>query len=150
VSDGGQSPARRYSWPPFEPGNTAAMTHGARSERLVEPRARELVPLILKANPQLDAVRDGAAVFRYAVTLARVERVYAWLAERDDAVFTDAEAGEVHGVYLRLETWERQADKAEERLAIAPLTRARLGLDLIAVKRATLSDFVNGDGSEAA
>lgn len=138
------TPARSYSWPPFEPGNKAAVRHGAQSPELVEPRALELAPLILEANPHLDAVRDGSAIFRYAVTLARIERVYAWLAERDDAVFADIEAGEVHGVYLRLEGWERQADKAEERLAIAPLTRARLGLDMIAARRSLADELAEG------
>ena len=109
-----------------------------------------MAPGIYHANPHLDELRDGPAVMRYVITLARIERVYAWLTERQDQVFSDVDAGEVHGVYLRLETWERQADKAEERLAIAPLTRARLGLDLIAAKRATLSDFIGGEGSEAA
>lgn len=134
--EGHGGPARRYSWPPFEPGNTAAVTHGARSDRLVEARARELAPGIFEANPHLDGVRDGAAVWRYAVTLARIDRVYRWLSEQGDPVFADLEAGAAHGIYERLERWERQADKAEERLAIAPLTRARLGLDLMAARKA--------------
>jgi hypothetical protein len=104
--------------------------HGARSEKLVMPRARELAPAILDDNPQLDAKRDGAAITRYAVVLARIERVYMWLAEQDDAVFESMEDGSVHRVYDQLRQWEKQADAAEDRLAIAPLTRARLGLDL--------------------
>ena len=129
--DVAESKASAPVWqrPPFEPGNDAAVKHGARSPALVEPRARELAPQILDANPHLDPMRDGAAVFRYSVALARIERVYAWLAEREDAVFDDTESGTTHGVYERLERWEKQADAAEERLALAPLTRARLGLD---------------------
>ncbi len=121
--------ARGYSWPPFEPGNKAAVKHGALSPELVEPRARELRPLVFDVNPHLALERDGAAVYRYCVTLARIERVYAWLGEQLDPVFDDAGQGNTHGVYERLERWERQADGAEERLAIAPLTRAKLGLD---------------------
>jgi hypothetical protein len=138
---------RGYSWPPFEPGNLAGLKHGARSDRLVLPRARELAPDVLEANPHLDAARDGAAVFRLAVTYARIERVYAWLAEQSDPVFEDADAGEAHGVYERLERWERQADSAEERLAIAPLTRARLGLDTL--RAAALSDEERAEASAA-
>ena len=52
-------------------------THGASREKQVAPRARELVPEVFDANPQLDAQRDGPAIFRYAVILARIERVYA-------------------------------------------------------------------------
>jgi hypothetical protein len=33
-------PARGYSWPPFEPGNEAALRHGATSERHIRPLAR--------------------------------------------------------------------------------------------------------------
>jgi hypothetical protein len=33
-------PARGYSWPPFEKDNTAAMRHGATSERRIGPLAR--------------------------------------------------------------------------------------------------------------
>ena len=110
------------------------MTHGASDgkgmTRLVKERADELLPDVLGANPHLDQVRDGPALFRYCVSLARIERVYRWLAEQDDEVFVDRKAGEVHAVYGRLERWENQASRAEEQLAIAPLTRARLGLDL--------------------
>jgi hypothetical protein len=113
-----------------EPGNFRSLRHGAKSKRLVEPRARELVPGIFAANPHLDQARHGPAVFRYAVNLARIERVYAWLAEQEDEVFLDLHSGEPHGVYRELAQWENGASRAEEQLAIAPLTRARLGLDL--------------------
>jgi hypothetical protein len=122
-------PARGYSWPPFEKGNTAAMRHGALIVELVEGRAVELAPLILGANAHLDPARDGAGVLRYAMVLARIERVYQWLGKQADPVFEDVATGAVHGVYTRLQGWERQAAADEERLAVAPLTRAKLGLD---------------------
>jgi hypothetical protein len=126
-------PARGYSWPPrdgtFEEGNQAAVKHGARSPALIEPRARELMPAIFEVNPQLDESRDGPAVMRYAICLARIERVLAWLSEQDDPVFEDVGSGKAHGVYERLERWERQASESEDKLAIAPLTRAKLGFD---------------------
>jgi hypothetical protein len=125
-------PARGYSWPPFQPGNKVRLRHGARDPALVEPRARELVPSILEANPHLDAGRDGAAVYRYAVALARIERVYRWLSEQPDPVFADERAGAVHAVYERLERWERQAERAEQQLAIGPLVRTKLGLTRLA------------------
>jgi len=133
--------------PPFEPGNDAAVTHGATSAALVEPRARELAPQILDANPHLDPNRDGPAVLRYGLALARCERVYVWLADQDDSVFADAEAGDVHAVYERLERWERQAAADEERLAIAPLTRAKLGLDTL--RAAAITDEERRKQAEA-
>lgn len=36
-------PARGYSWPPFEPGHTASVRHGAHSERLVSERASAIL-----------------------------------------------------------------------------------------------------------
>ena len=50
-------------------------------------------------------------------------------------MFSNRQDRKAHGVYERLERWERQADGAEERLAIAPLTRARLGIDLMTARR---------------
>ena len=105
------------------------LTHGATKESLVLPRAEELIGEVFEANPHLDAQRDGPAITRYSVILARIERVYKWLAEQDDDVF-QTDSGKVHTVYDRLRQWENQATQAEDRLAIAPLTRARLGLDL--------------------
>ena len=132
----GTRPARGYSWPPFEKGNTVTTTHGARSRNpaVFEARAQELCPFIFEANPHLDELRDGAAVARYAVTLARCERVWAWLAEREDGVFSDTDAGAIHAVYQRLGEWERRCDSLEAQLCIAPLTRAKLGLDSLRAK----------------
>lgn len=146
----GTRPPRGYSWPPFENGNTAALKHGARSAELVGRRVRELMPAILDANPHLDAVRDAAGMWRYAMALARIERVSQWLAEQDDPVFADLKVGEVHAVFGRLREWERSADLAEERLAIAPLTRARLGLDTMRAKALAnekITEFLNGEGA---
>lgn len=149
VIDAERRPPRGYSWPPFEPGNDAAATHGANSLAKVKPRAEELAPRVLDANPHLDPERDGVAVFRYAVVLARIERVYAWLAERDDGVFEDATEGKIHRCYERLERWEKQAAKDEERLAIAPLTRARLGLDQLRGEQAASEAAARAAQAEA-
>jgi hypothetical protein len=144
AGEGHGGPARRYSWPPFEAGNQAAVRHGAHSPELVEARARELAPAILEANPHLDPVRDGPALRRYCINLSRLERVYAWLAEQDDPVFADVEAGVAHGVYERAERWERAAAKDEERLCIAPLTRARLGLAQLVARRSLEDEMAAG------
>ena len=85
-------------------GDRIALKHGASEKKavtrdLVVPRAQELQPGVFETNLQLDPTRDGAAVFRYCVALARIERVYNWLAEQDDEVFADMTDGEVHAVY---------------------------------------------------
>jgi len=115
---------------PAQRGNDRAASHGAFRPAVIGKRAAELAPEILEANAHLDAVRDRPAVMRYAVLLARIERVYRWLAEQADDVFSDTDDGEAHRIFERLEKWESGADRAEDRLAIAPLTRARLGLTI--------------------
>jgi hypothetical protein len=114
--------------PPAPAGNTRAVTHGATSDRLIAPLADRMVPDVLDSNPHLDAMRDGAAIVRYARLVARIEHVWAWLDEQADPVFADRDAGTTWPVFGRLERWERQAAMQERALAIAPLTRAHLGL----------------------
>ena len=151
------APARHYSWPPFrpgndvgeqfEPGNTAARTHGANSMALVEPRARELGTRIFVVHTHLDIDRDADAVARLAMALARIERVYWWLSEQDDPIFSDPKKGKAHPIFERLERFEREARQAEAQLGMSPLARARLGLDAMEAKRrmASLDDFRGGD-----
>jgi hypothetical protein len=137
---------------PAGAGNLRAARHAAYSDALVTPRARELTTAVFEANTHLQVDRDGAAVARYAVLLARVERVYRWLAEQPDDVFADVEHGVPHGVYERLERWERACADAEHRLAIDPLTRTRLGLarmeafDLAQAMSALTDEQGGGDG----
>jgi hypothetical protein len=111
-----------------EPGNLRRLTHGARSDRLVEPRAADLAGQVLDAHPHLDARRDGPAVLRYARLLARIERVEAWLEAQPDPDFRDPAEGEVHAVLARLDKWTGSAALAEARLGLDPMARARLGL----------------------
>lgn len=110
-----------------EPGR--ATTHGAFAERQIGERAEAQALAVFDANEHLDRVRDRPAVLRYCVLLARLERVYEWLASQPDEVFADPEAGEAHRIFERVERWERAADTAEDRLALAPLARHRFGFD---------------------
>jgi hypothetical protein len=105
-----------------------ALTHGAFSDSLVSPRARELAEQTLGAHLHLDAAKDGPAIARYCTLLARIERVNCWLADQPDDVFSDPEMGTVHAAHERLDRWNRQAEAAEHRLAIDPYTRSKLGL----------------------
>ena len=107
-----------------------ALTHGSYSDELNAADAPPLVPQVFDANPQLDE-RDRPAVLRYCAVLARLSRVYRWLNDPDrDPVFSDPDAGAVHGVHEQLSRWERQANELEAVLAISPREGAKLGLDL--------------------
>lgn len=109
-----------------EIGNDRATTHGANSEKLIAPRAAEIVEVVFRSQPHLDRERDQATVMRYAQTLARIERVYEWLDAQPDPVF--AGRGAAHPAYGRLDQWEATASRAEATLGISPLARQNLGL----------------------
>jgi hypothetical protein len=47
------TPARNYSWTPFEPGHEISLRHGAYSKRKVDPLAGELVAGLLEDRPDL-------------------------------------------------------------------------------------------------
>lgn len=114
--------------PPAPKGNQHAATHGAFG-RSPEEQAEQLIEPIFQANPHLDRVRNGPQVARYAELLARIDHVHKWLATRADPVFSNRRTGAAHRIYNWLGQWERTASQEEDRLAISPLTRAKLGLD---------------------
>ena len=73
-------PARGYSWPAADAGNMLALKHGAWSDRLVEPRALEIVEALLalveREHSPVAYFADesyAAAVRRWAKTEARLE-----------------------------------------------------------------------------
>jgi hypothetical protein len=117
--------ADRLPAPPV--GNDRAVTHGAYSSRIVNPRAAAIVRDVLAAHEHLDPAKDGPALARYGVLLARLARVYDWLASQPDDVFSDPEHGTVHAALERVDRWERAAADAEHRLALDPYTRSKLG-----------------------
>jgi hypothetical protein len=119
---------RPQNWPPAPKGNTRAAKHGARSDRMVAPRAAELVDELFAAHQHLDRARDHALVTRYALALAHVERCHEWLANQKDSVFSDVKRGVFHGVFDRLERWERQCDRCEQRLGLDPSSATRLNV----------------------
>src|SRR5207249_6578202 len=65
-------PRRGYTWPPFEPGNTAAVRHGAHSERLVAPLAEQVRADLLAAAPWLESAAFESAVAAWSRVEAQV------------------------------------------------------------------------------
>lgn len=116
--------------PPAPLGHTRTLKHGAFSSRLIDEWAPDLAAAVFEANPHLDAQRDAPAVHRYVNVWARHVRASAWLDEQTDPLFADVGEGVVHPVVDRVERWEKQLDGMERQLALAPLTRAQLGLTL--------------------
>lgn len=126
--------------PPFAPGNTLAVTHGAsrwrpdsyfREEALVlldEMKDPGLVP------PFLQAPEYGPAMLAYATTLVRIRQVETWLSRtawQGTPEELDGE-GQVRSAALLLERYERSAARQRQELGLTPLSRARLGKDVAA------------------
>lgn len=65
------NPKRGYSWPPFEPGHTLSLVHGAQSPRTIAARAAEVHEELLQVAPYLDEPRFLPAVQRYLDAAAR-------------------------------------------------------------------------------
>lgn len=70
--------ARGYSWPAFEPGNTAAETHGALSRRRVRPLAERIGAELLAVAPWCgqEAFRATVAAWAWAEAQAGLLRSY--------------------------------------------------------------------------
>lgn len=144
--------ARGYSWPPFEPGNSvgvqfepgnlAAKTHGAFSDRLVNPLAQqilaEVAPLVTWWVPA-----DMPTAAAWARTEARVQLVSEWLGDHGGDLYaaqvpvgskgdTITVEGEVRSASLLLNRLEARAESLRSKLGLDPLSRARLGRDVAA------------------
>jgi hypothetical protein len=137
-------PARGYSWPPFEPGNTAAVKHGAYVSTLrLAPRIRELVEEAVATMPVCTPA-DMPAVELLAITRARIEIASAALDEYDQRFasplepYLAEEAPNLHRLREDLGRWTTRALRLCDALAMTPTSRARLGLDIAATRR-TLS-----------
>jgi len=119
-------PARGYSWPPFEPGNLAAVRHGARSARLVSAEAEKVAAELAEVCPWISEV-DAVAVDTFCRAAARYRML-------DDYVAAKAEAEGVEAVprtlWQEVSRAESNAMKAAEALGLDPTGRARLLRDL--------------------
>lgn len=125
---------RGYSWPPFEAGNTAAVTHGAYSPRQYEPRAHELVEEMRGHLPWLTPAHRPA-LWAWAKEEARCEMVEQWLAARadlDNAGGMLDDEGEVRSATKLLLRLQASVANHRKELGMTPLAAARLGRDTAA------------------
>lgn len=131
------TPARGYSWPPFAPGHTSSVKHGAESPRLVSQRAERLLEEVAADRPSWLGEVDGSAVRAWAYAEARCAMLREWT---DQHGLLDDRGRPTHAATLLLQC-ERQAADARARLGFEPLSRARLGRDT-AVARAAVADGI--------
>lgn len=130
---GGKGPARGYSWPPFAPGHTMSVVHGAFSERAVAPRAEALMTAVLEDGEFPDHVRS--AVFRMSLAAwARAEAVASLLF--DHVVTLGAEqmmTPRLAGTRAPVDLWraaDAHAAKLRGELGLSPVSYARIAKDL--------------------
>ncbi len=69
------TPARGYSWAPFERGNTVAATHGGYSAALIAEDARDLAVQLVEAAPELAAPRYQLELESYCQLVAARRRL---------------------------------------------------------------------------
>lgn len=110
---------------PPEFGNSRAVTHGAKAELIIAPRAAELREHLRSIVPAASPA-DEPAIALLAMALARVERANEYLA---DCGLLDGD-GMPRPVLKVLSTWENSAARLCDHLGLTPTSRARLGLDL--------------------
>jgi hypothetical protein len=66
-----QGAARRYSWPPFEPGHSLSTTHGANSAKAIEAQAALVHEQLLELAPWCDQPHFLPSVDRYLRAASR-------------------------------------------------------------------------------
>jgi len=146
---GMNAPARRYSWPPFQPGNEVGLRHGIYSPRKVDPLAAELVEMAVAQATYLAEPSYALAIWAWARAEARVQLLEEYLADRG-GVLNDK--GEPVPATVLLDQCERRAGKLRNELGLTPLARARLGRDVAAqtVDLARLwADDVTGEAHQS-
>lgn len=154
TADRGQDWAPEFDGqrPPFEQGNEAAVTHGARSERRVGPLAEAIARDLLTdpdVPPHIREPMFAAAVQAWARAEAVCRLLWAWLDGRDieaglTAVATtteeEAQTGgkvsrksvtrSVASVLDQLRRYESIAMNLRAKLGLDPASAARVGRDL--------------------
>jgi hypothetical protein len=114
-------PKRGYTWPPFQPGHTLSLRHGARSSRFCDPLAKALVKALLEARP--DLANYPETLISWAHAEARVELIRMWFAQEGFKVDDD---GKIHGPVDQLLRFEASAARLRSDLGLTPLSDAQL------------------------
>lgn len=113
---------RGYSWPPFEPGNTAGVTNGANSERRLAPIVATLLAELEQVAPwsSTPTFRLAAERWAWAEAECRLRR------EDFDVHGLTDDKGEGRAGVDRWHRAERRAQLAGEALGLTPQSMVKL------------------------
>lgn len=116
------SPARGYSWPPFEPGNQAARKHGVWAKD-VNDAALEIVselylPEVVERYPAMALIG--------AQTWERRRRALVDIEERGMVLFDDKGEARAHPLLAHVATWERTLLELSKRFGLDPRSDVEL------------------------
>lgn len=133
VERAGAGDRRGYSWPPFEPGNDAALRHGAKSPRKVDPVADALVEYVTSIDglEHLREPRFAASVAAWARAEAVVVLLADWCAGLAIEQVTSPQSKRSQTEPLELlRRWEATAATQRARLGLDPMSAAKLMREL--------------------
>jgi hypothetical protein len=121
------SPARHYSWPPFQPGHTLSLRHGAFSDRTISARALEIRELLLERYPYLADDAFMEAVQRYTRAEARALLLHTFIMEK-----VESDGVEAVRPYLWAEARgaDALAQKCGQDCGLDPAGHAKIARDL--------------------
>lgn len=125
------TPAFPGQRPPFQPGNALHLKHGIDSPTRVDPVAMKYLAEV-EADPALTYLfqpRFAASVWMWALAMAKVEMLQAWIADQPIEQAADSDRGKVSPLEL-LRKWTSTAQTQSARLGLDPLSAARLGKDI--------------------
>lgn len=108
--------------PPWEPGNVAALKHGATSARMVAPIAQAAAAQLLEVAPWCAVPAFKPTVDRWAWALARATLLRHWV---DEHGILDAK-GKPQAALAELARAEATEAKASEALGLSPRDWARV------------------------
>jgi len=143
-SGGRPEPTHDPQHPDFTPGNTLAMRHGARSERLVAPLADAILQRAVEDTPWLLEPRYAPSVRAWA----RAEAQAALLTEYLEAQGLHDSEGRLRPAEQALHRAETRAANLRKDLGLTPLSAARIRALERAPSGLTITDLWGEDGAE--
>jgi hypothetical protein len=123
--------------PPFQPGNTLALKHGATSAAVYQPIAQAHIDALMQ-DPGLDylrAPRFARALQQWAVAQAKVDLLTQWVDSMTIRAAADSTRGSTSPLEL-LRKWMTTAAGYAHTLGLDPTSAARLGKDIAGAHQA--------------